>query len=35
MKAQKITISAMKAKFDVETDGPVTYDEGNSFGGLK
>ena len=35
MKAQTITISAMKAKFDVETDNPVTDDAGNSFGGRK
>ena len=35
MKAQIITISAMRAKFDVETDDPVTYDTGNSFGGRK
>ena len=35
LKAQTITISAMKAKIDVETDDPVTYDAGNSFGGCK
>ena len=35
MKAQTITIYAMKVKFDVETDTPVTDDAGNSFGGLK
>ena len=29
MKAQTITISAMKAKFDVETDNPVTDDAGD------
>ena len=35
MKSQTITISAMKAKSDVETDNPVTYDAGDSFGGRK
>ena len=35
MKAQTITISAMRAKFDVETDDPVTNDAGDSFGGCK
>ena len=35
MKAQMITISAMREKFDVETNNPVTDDSGNSFGGRK
>ena len=35
LKAQKITISAMKAKFDIETDDPVTDDAGDSLGGRK
>ena len=35
MKAQTITISAMKAKFDIETNDPVTYDKSDSFGGRK
>ena len=35
MKAQMITISVMRAKFDVETDDPVTDDAGDSFGGRK
>ena len=35
LKAQTITISDMKAKFDVETDDPITDVAGNSFGGLK
>ena len=35
LKAQKITISAMKSKFDIETDDPVTDDAGDSFGGRK
>ena len=35
MKAQTITISDMRAKFDVETDDPVTDDAGDSFGGRK
>ena len=35
MKAQMITISAMRAKFDVETDDPITDDTGDSFGGRK
>ena len=35
MKAQTNTISAIKAKFDVETDDPVKDDAGNSFGGRK
>ena len=35
MKAQTITISDMRAKFDVETDNPVTDDAVNSFGGRK
>ena len=35
MKAQTITISAMTAKFDVETDNPVTDYAGDSFGGCK
>ena len=35
MKAQMITISAMRGKFDVETDDPVTDDAGDSFGGRK
>ena len=33
--AQTITISAMKAKVDVETDDPVTDDTGDSFSGRK
>ena len=32
IKAQTIIISAMKAKFEVETNDPVTDDAGNSFG---
>ena len=32
MKAQTITISDVKANFDVETNGPVTDDAGDSFG---
>ena len=35
MKAQMITISAMRSKFGVETDDTVTYDAGDSFGGRK
>ena len=35
MKAQTITITAMRAKFDVETNDPVTDDAGDSFGGHK
>ena len=35
MKAQTIIISAMKAKFDIETDDPVTDHAGDSFGGRK
>ena len=35
LKAQTITISAMKAKFDIETNEPVTDDAGDSFGGCK
>ena len=35
LKAQMIIISDMKAKFDIETDDPVTNDAGNSFGGRK
>ena len=35
MKAQTITISDMKAKFDVETNNPVTDDADYSFGGRK
>ena len=35
MKDQTITISAMRAKFDVATDDLVTDDAGNSFGGRK
>ena len=35
MKAQTITISAMKEKFDIETDDPVTDDAVDSFGGRK
>ena len=35
MKAQPITISAMKAEFDVETNDPVTDDAGDSFSGCK
>ena len=33
LKAQTITISDMKAKFDIETNDPVTDDAGDSFGG--
>ena len=33
LKAQTITISDMKAKFDIETDDPVTDDAGDSSGG--
>ena len=35
MKDQTITIYAIRAKFDVETDDLVTNDAGDSFGGLK
>ena len=35
IKAQKITISAMKAKFDIETNEPVKVYAGDSFGGHK
>ena len=35
LKAQTITISAMKSKFDIETDDPVTDDAGDSFSGQK
>ena len=35
LKAQTITISAMKSKFDIETDDPVTDYSGDSFGGCK
>ena len=35
MKAQTITISNMKAKFDIETDDLVTDDASDSFGGRK
>ena len=35
LKAQTITMSAMKANFDIETNDPVTDDAGNSFGGRK
>ena len=35
MTAQTITTSTMRAKFDVETDNPVTDDSGDSFGGSK
>ena len=35
IKDQTITISAMKSKFDIETDDPVTDDAGNSFSGRK
>ena len=35
LKAQTITISAMKARFDIETNDTVTDDAGNSFGGRK
>ena len=35
MKAQTITISALKAEFDVETGDPVTDDGGDSFSGRK
>ena len=35
LKAQTITISDMKAKFDIETNDPVTDDTGDSFGGHK
>ena len=35
LKARTITISAMKEKIDIETDDPVIYDAGDSFGGRK
>ena len=35
LKTQTITIYAMKAKFDIETDDPVTDDAGDSFDGQK
>ena len=35
LKAQTITIYAMKAKFDIETYDPVTDDAGYSFGSRK
>ena len=35
LKAQTITISAMKAKSDKEIDDPVTDDAGDSFSGRK
>ena len=35
LKAQTITISDMKSKFDIKTDDPVTDDAGNSFSGQK
>ena len=35
LKSQTITISAIKAKFDLETDDPITDDAGDSFGGRK
>ena len=35
LKAQTVTISAMEAKFDIETDDPVTDDAGDSFVGSK
>ena len=35
LKAQTITIYAMKSIFDIETDDPVTDYAGNSFGGRK
>ena len=35
LKAQTITISAMKAEFDIETDDPVTDGAGDSFGDRK
>ena len=35
IKAQTITISAMRAKLDVETDDPVTDYADDSFGGRK
>ena len=35
MKAKKISISAMKARFDIETDDPVTDDAVYSFSGCK
>ena len=35
LKAQTITISAMKEKFDIETDDTVTDDAGDSFGDRK
>ena len=34
-KAQTITISDMRAKFDIETNDPVTDDAGDSFGVCK
>ena len=34
-KAQTITTYAMKAKFNIETDDPITDDAGNLFGGRK
>ena len=35
IKAQTITISDMKEKFDIETKDPVTDNAGDSFGGRK
>ena len=35
LKDQTMTISAMKAKFDIETDDPVNDEAGDSFGGRK
>ena len=35
LKAQTITISAMKAKFNIETDDSVTNNAGDSFCGRK
>ena len=35
MKAQTITITGTEAKFEIETDDPVTDDAGDSFGGHK
>ena len=35
MKAQTITISAMKAEFDVETNNPITDNAGDLFSGRK
>ena len=35
MKTEIITLSAMRAKVDVETDDPVTDNEGDLFSGHK